>query len=409
MPPKPTHRRTPSRNERRQAALHRRRQDAAHRTVAARKAGRRRRRLKVLAGVVAVAVVVTGVVFLIRDGGEGGAPSSELRAEKVSGATGALAPSALPTSYRAVYRAEAYEGADVTLSTEVVAIQRPFEGRVAILEGEPPGGASRFEGRSTFGVYANYTETGAVQAAADAPTVALGDLRLAASLDELVGQGLFVLGDRRRAKIGSETRECQTYRTGSPLQSLKITAPTGTDYVDVCLDSTGLILEELTIAGGEPTQHLIATSLEAEPTLDPELFKIDAEKVGPDRGGAIVTEIDRATAPAPGYWAPAATPAGFTHQGRYKVEGTGTSWVDVYVRGIDLITIRQGPPAAEPDLSEAGAGTDADLGSLGAGKMLLRTIGPTFVAHPGAEAFVHVTGTVKPADVKALASALQKS
>ena len=409
MAPKPTHSRTPSRTERRQAAVHRRRQDAAHRTAAARKATSRRRRLKALAGVVAVAAVVTGVVFLLRDGGDGDGSTVELRAQKVAGAAGALAPTTPPTSYRAVYRAEGYQDGDVTVSTEVVTVQRPFDGRVAILEGEPPGGASRFEGRSTFGVYANYTDGGAVQAAADAPTVALGDLRLSASLDELVRQGLFVLGDRRRAELGSETRECQTYRTGSPLQSLKITAPAETDYVDVCLDSTGLILEELVVAGGSPSQRLIAVSLEAEATLDPALFRIDAEKVGPDQGGAIVTEVDRATAPAPGYWAPAANPTGFTHQGRFKVEGTNTSWVDVYVRGIDLVTIRQGAPAAEPDLSEAGAGTDVDLGPLGAGKMLLRTIGPTAVGHPGAEAFVHVTGTVSPAEVQALASALRKS
>ncbi|HEX7277053.1 MAG TPA: hypothetical protein VF244_06730, partial [Acidimicrobiales bacterium] len=399
---------TPSRNERRQAAIHRRRQEAAHRTAAARRSARRRRRLKALAGVVAVAVVVTGVVFLLRNDGDGDGPSADLQAQKVSGATGPLALSALPTSYRAVYRAEVYEGSTPTVSTEEVSIQRPFDGRVAILEGEPPGGASRFEGRSTFGVYANYTDGGAVQAAADAPTVALGDIRLADSLDELRRQGLFVLGDRRRAKVGGETRECQTYRTGSPLQSLKITAPSATDYVDVCLDSTGLILEEVVIAGGTPSQRLIATSFEAEPTLDPALFRIDAEKVGPAQGGAIVTEVDRATAPAPGYWAPAATPAGFTHQGRYKVEGTNTSWVDVYVRGIDLLTIRQGAPAAEPDLSEAGAGTDVDLGSLGAGKLLLRTLGPTAIGHPGAEAFVHVTATISPADVQALASALRK-
>ena len=407
MAPKPTHRRTPSRNERRQAAVHRRRQEATHRTISARKAARRRRRLKALAGVAAVAVVVTGVVLLVRQDGDNG-PSAELQARKVSGATGALAPSAPPGSYRAVYRAESYQEGEATVSTEHVAVQRPFDGRVAILEGEPPGGASRFEGRSTFGVYANYAEGGAVQAAADAPTVALGDIRLAASLDELVRQGLFVLGDRRRAKVGSETRECQTYRTGSPLQGLKITAPTNTDYVDVCLDSTGLILEEVAVAGGNVSQRLIATSLEVEPTLDPALFRIDAQKVGPEQGGAVVTEVDRSTAPAPGYWAPATSPAGFTHQGRYKVERTSTSWVDVYVRGVDLVTIRQGAPAAEPDLSEAGPGTDADLGSLGAGKMLLRPNGPLAVAHPGAEAFVHVTGTISPAEVQSLASGLRK-
>lgn len=408
MAPKPTHSRTPSRNERRQAAVHRRRQESAHRTAAARKSARRRRRLKALAGAVVVAVVATGAVFLLRDDGDGGGPSADLLAQKVPGATGALPPTALPTSYRAVYRAEGYVGTETTVSTEVVTVQRPFDGRVTILEGEPPGGASRFEGRSTFGVYANYTDSGAVQAAADAPAVALGDLRLTTSLEELVRQGLFVLGDRRRATVGSETRECQTYRTGSPLQSLKITAPAETDYVDACLDSTGLILEELVVAGGNPSQRLTATSIEPEATLDPALFRIDAEKIGPDQGGSIVTEVDRSTAPAPGYWAPATTPAGFTHQGRYKVESTNTSWVDVYVRGIDLVTIRQGAPAAEPNLSEFGAGTDIDLGSLGAGKMLLRTIGPTAIGHPGDEAFVHVTGTISPAEVQALASELRK-
>lgn len=417
MAPKASSSRTPSRNERRQEAVHRRRQEAAHRTAAVRRSGRRRRGLKAAAGVVAVAVAVAGVVALVRRGDDSG-PSADLLAERVPGAAGALAPSPLPVAYRVVYRADSYAGGTTTTATQEVAVRRPFDGRVAILEGEPPGRTSRFEGRSTFGVYANYTDPGAVQAAGDAPAVALGDLRLAASLDELVRQGLFVLGDRRRAQLGGGPRECQTYRTGSPLQSLKVSAPTATDYVDACLDSTGLIVEELVVTAGEPTQRLVATSIETEPALDPGLFAIDAERVGPDQGGAVVTEIDKATTPAPGYWALDATPAGFTHQGRYSVEalpgpgsaggGTGTGWVDVYVRGVDLVTIRQGPPAAEPDLSDAGAGTDADFGPLGAGRLLLRTVGPTVIAHPGGDSFVHVAGTIAPAELTALASALRK-
>jgi hypothetical protein len=393
-----------SRNDRRQAALHRRRQETARRTAAARRAVSRRRRLKFLAAVVGVAVVVTGVAFLVRRGGDD-PPSAALRAEKVAGSPLAITTS--PTAYRAVYRAENYEDSTVTVSTEQISVQRPFEGRVAILEGEPPGGTARFEGRSRFAEYANYTDAGAVQVAGDAPTVALGDLRLAASIDALVERGLFVPGDRRRARLGTETRDCQTYRTGSPLQSLKITAPTATDYVDVCLDASGLLLEEVVVAGGEPTQRLTATSLELDVQHQPAHFDIAGEKVGPDQGGAVVTEVDRSVAPAPGYWTVDA-PTGFTHRGRYQVQGEGTSWVDVYVRGIDLLTVRQGAPAAEPDLSEAGAGFDIELGPLGAGKLLLRTIGPTAVAHPGAEAFVHVTGTLSPAEVQGIAGGLRK-
>jgi hypothetical protein len=396
-----------SRNDRRQAALHRRRQEAARKTAAARRAAKRRSRLKVLAAVVAVAVVITGIAALVRRGG-GDAPSTDLRAEKVDG--GRLALSATPpTAYRTVYRAENYEGAEVTISTEDVSVQRPVEARVAILEGEPPGGTVRFEGRSRFGEYANYTDAGAVQVAGDAPVVALGDIRLGASLDALLDQGLFVLGDRRRARLGTETRECQTYRTGSPLQGLKITAPTATDYVDVCLDASGLMLEEVVVAGGVLKQRLTATSLELDARHDPALFNIEGERVGPDQGGAVVTEIDRAVAPTAGYWTVDAVPAGFTHRGRYQVQAEGTEWADVYIRGIDLLTVRQGPPAAEPDLSEAGPGSDADFGPLGAGKMLLRTTGPTAIAHPGGDSFVHVSGTISPAEVQAIASALRRS
>jgi hypothetical protein len=403
MAPKTTHRRAPSRNERRQAALHRRRQQATARTAAARRAASRRRRLKGGAAFVVLVLVVGGVATLALRGDDG--PSTGLQSAKVSGATGPLAMSTVVSSYHAVYRAQAYTGATATDSTEEVSVQRPFDGHVAIREGKPPGAASQFEGRSTFGTYANYTEAGAAQIADDAPTVALGDVRVTTSLDELVSQGFFVLGDRRKA-LG---RQCQTYRTGSPLQSLKITAPTATDHVDVCLDQAGLILEEVTVAAGKLTQRLTATSIELDPALDPAQFKIEGNRVGADQGGSVVTEVDKAVAPAAGYWSLDAPPAGFEHRGRYLVVAEGPSYIDVYVRGIDIVTIRQGAPGAEPDLSDAGAGSDLDLGPLGAGKLLLRSVGPTLVAHPGSDGFVHVTGTLSPTELQGIAAGLHKA
>ena len=281
-----------------------------------------------------------------------------------------------------------------------------------IREGEPPGGTVRFQGRSTFAMYANYAESGAAQVAGNAPAVALGDLRLAASLDELVARGLFLMGDRRRAVLAGQlgARECQVYRTGSPLQSLKITAPTDSDYSDVCLTDAGLILEEVTVTAGKLAQRLTATELVIDPSLDPAAFAIEGERVGPDQGGAEVTEVDRTVAPAAGYWALDAPPAGFTHRGRYRVQAAeGPSHVDVYVRGTDLVTVRQGAPAAEPDMSDAGVGRDTDLGPLGQSSVVVSSIGTTVVAHPGGEAFVHVAGTVSPAELQALAGSLRRS
>jgi hypothetical protein len=408
MAPKTSSRRTPSRTERREQALHRRRQQATARTAAARRSHLRKRRLKGGAAFVVLAVVVAGVVTLTRGGDDG--PSLDLRAKKVSGASGLLAISNVPTAYRAVYRAEAYQDASPTVSTEEVLVQRPFDGKVSIREGEPPGAAAQFEGRSQFSVYANFSDANAAQIAGDAPTVALGDVRVDTSLSALVDDGLFVPGDRRRATLAgaAKGRECQAYRTGSPLQSLKITAPTATDYVEVCLDQTGLILEEVTIAAGKVAQRLTAVSLELDPTLDPAGFVIEGDRIGVDEGGSVVTEVDRTTAPAPGYWTLDTPPSGFTSKGRYLVAGAGSSYVDVYVRGIDIITVRQGAPDGEPDLSDAGPGKDVDLGPLGSGKLLLRSVGPTFVAHPGAEAFVHVTGTISPAELQSLATSLRK-
>jgi hypothetical protein len=351
--------------------------------------------------------VAAGIGLAVRGGGDDDGPSRDLRAARVAGAKGRLPIAAAPAAYHAVYRAEVYKESAVTVSTEEVWVRRPFDGRVTIHQGEPPGTAKQFEGRSTFGVYANYTEGQGIegQVAGDAPTVALGDIRVAASLDDLVAEGLFVPGDRRRA-LG---RECQTYRTGSPLQSLKITAPTATDYVDVCLDDAGLILEEVAVVGDKLTQRLTAVSFEVDPTLDPAGFVIEGQRVGPDQGGGEVTEIDRSVAPSAGYWAVDAPPAGFTHRGRYLVAGQQSSHVDVYVRGVDIVTIRQGAPAAEPELTDVGPGREVDLGALGTGQMHLRSIGPTLVSHPGGEAFVHVAGTLGPGDLRTIAAGLRRS
>ncbi len=59
-------------------------------------------------------------------------------------------------------------------------------------------------------------------------------------------------------------------------------------------------------------------------------------------------------------------------------------------------------------MNDAGDGRDADLGPLG-GTVVVSSVGTTAVAHPGDEAFVHVSGTVAPAHIEGVATSLRRS
>ncbi len=416
MPRTTTGRPSATRSDRRRAALQRRRQLTAARSATARRAVNRRRGVRVLAGAVVVVFLGGSVLtFVAVRGGGGGPPSPVLHSALVKDATGALGMPNTPGGYHAVYKAESYSGSKATLSTEDVTVQRPFNGRVDIREGTTPSGALQFEGRSTLGLYSNNDQSGSQQVSGDAPAVAFGDVRIGPSLGDLVGKGLFVLRERRHA-LG---QDCQVYRTGSPLQSLKITAPTATDYADACINADGLPLEEVTVVGGKLTQRLTATELVDDPGFEPNTFTITGDPVGFDQGGSVLKPIDVATAPAAGYWQ-LDPPAGFDHTGRYQLlspdqatQGAGDpiqSYVDVYVRGLDILVLRQGPAAGEPDVSSAAsAGDPVDVGPLGSARLMLSSIGPIVAAHPGTDSFVQLTGTVAPTDLQAMAGGLHQS
>jgi hypothetical protein len=413
---KTTHRKSAARTDRRRAALQRRRQQATARTASARKAVRRQRRRKILAGFAVVAVAAAATAgFVEWQRVNDHPPSPDLHAALAT-TTEPLAMTAVPGTYHAVYRAESYTGGKVTRSTEDVSVQRPFNGRVTIREGTDASGALQFEGRSILGSYANYSASGPGQVSGDAPTVAFGDVRLNASLDDLLAKGLFVRKERRQA-LG---RDCQVYRTGTSLQSLKVTAPTATDYADACLDDGGLVLEEVTVVGGKLTQRLTATELVDDATFESNTFTVDGDPVSFDQGGSVLTPVDLATPPPAGFWQLEAPPDGFVHQARYVLQtpdqaGSAagappvSSYVDLWVRGTDLVTVRQGPIGGEPDMSSsASSGDPVDGGPLGTAQLLLSAIGPTVTAHPNADTFVHVSGTLSPGALQTVTAALHQ-
>jgi hypothetical protein len=337
-------------------------------------------------------------------------PSASLRAPVVAGAAGRLGVTAPPATYHVVYRVETHGDGRSATATQEISVRRPFDGRVVIREGEPPGGAVKFDARSSYARYGNYANPASPQVASEPPNVAVGDLRLEGSLDDLVGNRLFVERERRRLL----DRECQVYRTGAPLESLKVVAATKSDYADACVDQAGVVLEEVAVTDGKVTQHVTAIDVTVDAPLADDTFLIEGSPVGFDQGGAQLTELDPVAAPTAGYWQLAGPPDGYAHRGRYLLKTVDrssesgeqvTSWVDAYVNGTSLVVVQQGPDAALPTATPD-EGPPVELGAIGSGRLSLGVAGSAVVGHPAQGSFVEVTGTLPADALRQLASRL---
>jgi len=401
------------RNARRRADLERRRQRARASAAAARRK-RRRRRIVVLCTIGALLALTVGGVALVANRGES-APSKELTAEVVDSATGALGITTPPDAYAATYRVDRYDASSSTPLTEQYTIKRPFDSKVVGLDGAPPGTTVQWTAITNLGRFSYTPTSGTAQIGRATPRTAAGDLRLDATLDDLVASGMFTARERRTL-LG---RECQTYRTGKGVETFEVAAATDTDYVDVCIDGSGLMLEEITIGTGKATQHTIATAIDTTATPADDTFAITGTDLALADGGMELHDIDKATAPVAGYWAVA--PEGYEHVARYRAlapgETTDTTtsttattappppketYIDVFQKGRDFVVVQQGPKAAEPT-SDAKTDT-VQVGALGEGQLQVAVAGSNLLTHPTAPAdwFVLVSGSLGKDDLLAV-------
>ncbi|MCU1361508.1 MAG: hypothetical protein JWN99_2797, partial [Ilumatobacteraceae bacterium] len=221
--------------EKRRQTLRKRSAQAA----AAADQGGHRRWLAVGCSVAAAALVIGGIV-IIRSRGSSAADVTMVAAQ-VDGTVGPLDITESPAAYTVTYRVETFASdGGSALTTEDFSILRPFDTSIVSKSGAPPGGDEQWSVTTTTGLYQQSSAGQDPTANVFAPTTAPGDYRFDASLGDLVADGDFVMGERRTL-LG---RQCQVYRTGSPLESYTITAPTDTDHSDVCIDDAGLLLEE---------------------------------------------------------------------------------------------------------------------------------------------------------------------
>jgi hypothetical protein len=213
----------------------------------------------------------------------------------------------------------------------------------------------------------------------------------------------------RRTVLG---RPCQVYRTGSPIESLSVTAPSSSSYSDSCVDASGLLLEEVSVSGGTVTSRVLATAVDDQPTISADNFTITGTPQGVDAGGVGLDPVDPATPPVAGYWQFTTPPPGWMSQGRYMMTtqspdtgDTQQTFVDVFVRGVDFLVLEQGPTSAQPP-ADIIPGSPVNAGGLGSSQVVPGLAGNTLTANPNPNWFVRLVGSV-PADALAqIASAL---
>ncbi len=413
----------------------------------------RRWLIAVLACVAVLSAVI--VVALVNSKEPAASPSSELTATPVTGASGVLVIDAPPAAYTITYRLEGADsdpsplddaGVDdpggaaagtssaaitFTTSTESFQVQRPFRTRIVSRVGAPPGTQQQWAIISDLGVSSSSAE-GATEPDVETilPSAGIGDWRLDAVLGDLVADGSFVVRGRREL-LG---RQCQVYRTGSPLENYEVTAPTATTYADVCVDAAGLVLEQVAVRDGRVDEHLTATGVDPVAALGDDAFAIVGSPAPLTSGGMRLTLLSGPTDDA-SYWSLPSPPAGFALIGRYALEQNATtpsasgvpsdpgspgapgslgattavtSYVDVYTNGPNTVVVHQGPTSVERTSVPAATVNIAGLGTV---DLDARLTGNALVAHPASSPdwFVDMSATMPRADLVHLAGALRRS
>lgn len=319
--------------------------------------------------------------------------------------------------YRIDYRVEDPSG-QVPPSLDQVLVEPPFRSRLEI---HPPGGGTPSLQVGTIDrlLLLDARTPDQPTTVARVPALAPAASRVAPVLDAAVAAGVL----ERRGQRRVAGRRCQVLRTAQLLEAGPLRPLQPGDHVDTCVDADGLVLEEVSVSGGDPVLVRTAVRVETDVAVDDELFETGPVSAPPDRGGGATTPADPASAPeGPVFELPAEQrPEGFELVGRFSVvppqperfEDPGqrdaviAGIADVWQSGGDVLVVYQGRtlggvPAFEP-VDFAAPVTSATLGD---GELLLSPLGSELRFPRPEGRFVHVFGTLPPPTLGAVADAL---
>ena len=315
-----------------------------------------------------------------------------------------------PSTWRIRYRL-ASPGVEVT---EDVAVRAPFRSHTDVrTDGD------HTERRETaLGVSVTKPAAGSHLALAPAPEVA--GFRPGPVLEAAVDHRLVERREQRRVA----GRPCQVYRTSATFGGTTFAPAEARDYVDLCVDGDGLLLELAEFSGGRLIRQRVALRVQTGVEVtDEELNELPhGQTIAVQDGGGSIRRVDPASRPVGEFLDLPAPPEGFTHEGRFEVippqpdiarpETRGrvvAATSDVFVAGPDAIVVERGARLDRSDPWERDERfPQVDLGPVvGQGEFLAGVTGGEVRAVLGDGRFVRVYGTVSLDRLVATARALE--
>ena len=316
-------------------------------------------------------------------------------------------------AYQVTYRVEEAE----RVSAERLTVRRPFESRLEVFATSDVDGDAETVEVMTFTRTARVAGGGRV-AVAIPPALAAADVRIDAIVDDAIEAGVFEERERRRVL----DRECQVYRTGQTLRLVELVRPADGAHTDVCIDVSGVVLEEVDVRDGEIDRRRIAVDLDVSPDLDADDLDAGDRTIPVEQGGGSVREVTPESRP-PGPFLELGASLPLPLEGRFAVvppqpdafsdplkrnERVG-ALTDVLRDGLDVVFIERGGTLGGVEvLPEAGAGTPVDVGPLGGGELVLTAYGAEITVDLGGGRYLRVSGTLPVEDLLTVARDLRE-
>lgn len=325
----------------------------------------------------------------------------------------------MPQTYELTYAIERYDLKRIQESTETITVRRPFDSRIVTkIDGKEVGRRA-----SRYGALVIGTGEGPKSLAAP-PAPASGDLHLANSLPEAVGRGWAELREQRRVA----GLPCQVYRVGSTVTAGEL-VPNGAkpkEWADICVDRSGLLLEEVWTKNDRPLQRRVVTKRRVGVRVTDDDFRINGEAaLTVDQGNGFVKEVDPASAWEGTVYKLPEAPQGFTYRGRVVVQppklspfrsplddqgprAEQVSLVDSWSRGPDLIVFSQTIAAAITAIpNQARTARPLDLGPFGNAATVLDLRSNEVRVELPEDRFIRIAGSLPLADLVEVAKSMR--